>query len=293
MTHGAGSEQTPPVITRRVSPTWVVLLVVGTITSGACSSSSKSSEPTTPPTTTAPPVATLTNESTVSPIYGQGLARVADGWIFSGTRWLAHTDDALKQTAINEHAIPDEWMAKGYDHVGDIDVIGDVLYAPYEQPNYELGRQATAIYDATTLRFVSAVEVKQLENSFVTVDPETMIAYSMVRFGGDALLRYDVDKDWAPLAPQRMSRLVDKVQGADIADGAAWLSTDDTDKGLYRVDLVTGHVDTLGSLGYPTGEGEGIDATPLPTGLLHALIIAPTLVPIYLHHYKVEPKATS
>ena len=226
----------------------------------------------------------------MSPIYTQGLARVANGWIFSGTRWLARTDDSLRQTSINEHAIPPAWMAQGYDHIGDIDVVGNILYAPYEQPDYALGHQATATYDATTLRFISAVVLKQHQNSFVTVDPATMTAYSMDEFGGAALLRYDVKHAWAPLPPLKMSRFVDRVQGADVADGAVWLSTDDAMKGLYRVDLATGHVDALGSQGYLTGEGEGIDATALPSGLLHALIVAPGLVPIYLHDYRVGPK---
>jgi hypothetical protein len=277
----------------------VAALALGlAVLAAACSSSSRSTTTitttittTTTTTTTAPPVATLTKESPVIRIYGQGLARVNNGWIFSGTLWLAHTNDALRQTSINSHAIPAAWMARGYVHIGDIDVIGHVLYAPYEEPNYALGHQATAIYDATTLRFVSAVVLKQHQNSFVTVDPKTMIAYSMDEFGGAALLRYDVKHAWTPLAPLKMSRFVDKVQGADIADGAAWLSTDDATKGLYRVDLATGHVDSLGSQGYLKGEGEGIDATPLPSGLLHALIVAPgaVLPPVYLHDYRIGP----
>jgi hypothetical protein len=275
----------------------MTVVVAAVLVAAAACTSSSSSSPTTPttpttgtPTTpTARPTATLTKESEVSPIYTQGLARVSGGWIFSGTKWLARTDDALHQTQINEHAIPAEWMARGYNHIGDIDVVGSVVYAPYEQPDYPLGHQATAVYDAATLRFVSAVVVKQHENSFVTVDPRTMIAYSMDNFGGHALLRYDVAKAWKPLPPLGMSRFVDRVQGADIAAGAAWLSTDDATKGIYRVDLATGRVDTLGSLGYPKGEGEGIDATPLPSGLLHALIVAPGLVPIYLHDYRVDP----
>jgi hypothetical protein len=274
------------------------LVALSALAVGACSSSAHSPRPLAhvplgPTTTTpAPPVATLTKESAVSPIYGQGLARVTDGWIFSGTRWLAHTDDALHQTAINGHAITAAWLAKGYNHVGDIDVVGDVLYAPYEQPNYELGHQATATYDATTLKFISAVVLKQHQNSFVTVDPTSMIAYSMDEFGGRALLRYDVKHAWKPLAPLPMSKFVDRVQGADIANGAAWLSTDDRTKGLYRVDLHTGRVDSLGSLGYLKGEGEGIDATPLPSGLLHALIVPPALAPVYLHDYRVGPRST-
>ena len=89
----------------------------------------------------------------MSPVYGQGLARFNGGWVFSGTRWLAHTDAALHQTSINEHAITPEWLAKGYDHVGDIDIVGDVLYAPYEQADYDRGTQAVATYDAATMQF--------------------------------------------------------------------------------------------------------------------------------------------
>jgi hypothetical protein len=267
-------------------------LTIGVALLAACSSSGKS-EPsiaytgaaTTAPT--APPVARLTHRSEISPIYSQGLARDGSGWVFSGTRWLARTDGALHQTAINAHAIPAEWLARGYDHIGDIDVVGTVLYAPYEEPNYALGHQATATYDARTLQFESAVVLPQHQNSFVTVDPRTMIAYSMDEFGGAALLRYDVAHGWKRLAPLEMSRFVDKVQGADVARGAVWLSTDDARKELYRVDLKTGRVDALASQGFLKGEGEGIDATPLPTGLLHALVVPPTLAPVYLQDFRV------
>jgi hypothetical protein len=238
-------------------------------------------------TTTAPAVAHLTARTAVSPIYSQGLARFGSGWVFSGTRWLARTDATLHQTSINQHAIPAAWMAKGYVHIGDIDIVGNVLYAPYEEPNYSLGHQATAMYDATTLRFESAVVLPQHQNSFVTLDPRTMIAYSMDEFGGAALLRYDVAHGWKQLAPLKMSHFVDKVQGADVAQGAVWLSTDDARKELYRVDLVTGRVDALASQGFLTGEGEGIDATLLRSGLLHALVVPHTLAPIYLQDFRV------
>jgi hypothetical protein len=268
----------------------VAIVLSGALAVGACSSTSSSSTATTraaATTTTVPPVATLTRTRDVSPLYSQGLASVPGGWIFSGTDWLARTDGALRQTLINTRAIPPAWTARGYDHIGDIDMIGNIVYAPFEEPNYNLGHQATAMYNATTLRFISAIVLKQHQNSFVTVDPKTMIAYSMDEFGGAALLRYDVKHAWKPLTPLKMSRFVDKVQGADVADGAVWLSTDDATKSLYRVDLATGRVDPLVSQGYPKGEGEGIDATLLPTGLLHALIIAGVVAPVYLHDYRV------
>jgi hypothetical protein len=268
-----------------------ILVVATALLVGACSSSTPSSNgppPTEATTTTSvPPVARMTRRSPVSPIYSQGLARFASGWVFSGTGWLARTDDAFHQTSFNSHAIPPAWVAQGYVHIGDVDIVGDVLYAPYEEPNYALGHQATATYDARTLRFESAVVLPQHQNSFVTVDSKTMIAYSMDEFGGGALLRYDVAHGWKRLAPLKMSRFVDKVQGADIADGAVWLSTDDARNELYRVDLRSGHVDALASAGFLKGEGEGIDATSLSTGLLHALVIPSTLAPIYVQDFRV------
>jgi hypothetical protein len=263
-------------------------LLASAIAVGACSSTASTTAATT--TTAPPPIATLTQTRDVSPLYSQGVARAANGWIFSGTNWLARTDDALHQTLIKTRVIPKAWTARGYDHIGDIDLIGNIVYAPFEEPDYTLGHQATAMYDATTFRFISAVVLNQHQNSFVAVDPKTMLAYSMDEFGGAALLRYDTKHAWKPLAPLKMSRFVDKVQGADVAGGAVWLSTDDSIKGLYRVDLASGHVDTLVSQGVPKGEGEGIDATPTSTGLLHALIVDPRLAPVYLHDYRVGPR---
>ena len=112
----------------------------------------------------------------------------------------------------------------------------------------------------------------------------------MDEFGGHALLRYDVRHDWRPLAPLPMSMTVDRVQGADLSRGAAWLSTDDTIDGVYRVDLRTGAVQPLGSIGHVDGEGEGIDATPTSNGDLHVLSADVNVVPMRLIDLKVTRK---
>ena len=106
-------------------------------------------------------------------------------------------------------AIPSKWKARGYDHIGDIDVVDNVVYAPLEQPDYTIGKQAMLTYDATTLAYRGGVEIAQHENSFVTVDRSTHIAYSMDRFGGRALTRYDTTRRWRPLTPLAMRRHVD------------------------------------------------------------------------------------
>ncbi len=239
-------------------------------------------------TAAAAPHARLTNEAQLEPVYGQGIARVKDGWVLSGTRVLARVDDRLQDTNRVTDAIPPEWAGRGYDHIGDIDVTGRYVYAPFEQPEYERGEQAMARYNAATLAFVDAVTVPQHEASFVTVDPKTMIAYTMDRFGGDALLRYDVRKSWKPLSPLHMSKFVDRVQGGDVAAGAVWLSTDDDNNGLYRVALSSGRVEALGNAGHVDGEGEGIDATRFRGDRLHVLTVDVKFTPVWLGNLRVS-----
>jgi len=258
---------------------------------GACAGSSSTSAGSGDVTTTTVPAiwtGRITNEVEVGGLYRQGLAKVPGGWVFSFNDGLYRTDEQYLQSVVMQPAIPDAWKAKGYDHLGDIDVVDGVLYAPLEQPDYEQGHQAVLLYDAETLAYRSGFEVVQHHNSFVTVDAGSGIAYSMDRFGGDALLRYDTADSWKPLDPVPMSQFVDKVQGGDVADGVIWLSTDDVVKGVYRVDLATGAVQQVGSLGHLDGEGEGIDATLLPSGLLHALSIDAKVVPVRLIDLQVS-----
>jgi hypothetical protein len=240
--------------------------------------------------TTTPHVyrATVESEVEVDSAYRQGVARVDGGWLFSFNDGLFLTDDALQQTAKALPAIPPEWKQRGFDHIGDVDVVDGVVYVPLEQPDYKVGSQAMLLYDAKTLAYRSGRRVAQHHNSFVTVDPATGVAYSMDEFGGQALLRYDTRDGWKALPPLPMSRAVDRVQGGDARDGAVWLSTDDETDGVYRVDLRTGDVQALGSVGHVDGEGEGIDATPTPEGDLHVLSMDVKIVPARLVNLSVR-----
>ena len=138
-----------------------------------------------------------------------------------------------------------------------------------------------------SLRFVDAVVLPQHQNSFVTVDPATMTAYSMDEFDGNALLRYDVARGWKPLPPLRMSETLHHTQGADVGHGAIWISTDDAHHGVYRVDMTTGRVTEVGRMGHPGGEGEGLDTTDLASGFLHVLCVDSTLVPVWFEQFRV------
>jgi hypothetical protein len=236
------------------------------------------------------PGATLTRERRVDNAYRQGLARFGSGWIFSGTNGLWRTSDDLHVEKSNLSPIPADLRARGYNHIGDVDVAGAYLYVPLEQPDYARDEQVTARFDATTLEFVDAVTLPQHENSFVAVDAHSGTAYSMDRLGGDTLLRYDLGGlRWRPLPPLHLDRRVENVRGTDLGEGFAYLSTSDPRNTLYRVDLGSGKVVDLGSAGHVGGEGEGIDFTPLPSGRLHTLTVGADKVSVFLSDFSVAP----
>ena len=243
------------------------------------------------------PSATFSSSESLAATYDQGLAHSPDGWVVSGEHTLARLDERLEPQRQVDDAIPPVWVRRGFDHIGDVDVSGTTLYVPFEQPDYDKGRQAMARYDARTLKFRDATIVDQHENSFVAVDGSTGIAYSMDRFGGDALLRYDVRAGWRRLTSLHLDRALERVQGAAVARGAVWLMTDDDHHGMYRVDLQTGSVADLGSAPPAAGEGEGIDAADIPAGNLHATVVNGNRDAVTLDHFRTSgegaPEGTS
>ncbi len=275
----------------------VVVLALGAV---GCSSSDgdagdggaagESAEVEVTTSTTAPLVtATSTGEQTINPGYRQGVASLPDGgWIFSGTTVLARTDEALGQQVADTTAVPDQFLPDGYNHVGDVDVTDGVLYVPLEQPDYQRDEQVMACFDPETLTYQDSQTVAQRHNSFIAVEGD--LAYSMKGFSGDQILVYRVGESctFEPLEPLQMSVRLDRVQGADVAEGALWLATDDAERALYRVDLDTGTVAPIGAMSdvADEGEGEGIDATSRPRGLLHVVNIVDTL-DVRLEHFEV------
>ncbi|MFL6239758.1 MAG: hypothetical protein ACJ735_09765 [Actinomycetes bacterium] len=237
---------------------------------------------------------TLKSEQQISLLNNQGVARVADGWILSGTDKplvatdnLMRTDDDLDVVVRKLGVIPPGLRAQHFDHIGDIDVVSGVIYAPLEQSNYDKDRQVTAMYDARTLAFQGSVVLRQHENSFVTVDTVTMTAYSMDHFDGNTLLRYDIRHKWRPLAPLVLSETLQHTQGADIWNGVLWMSTSDPRNDIYRINLVTGRVDLVGTHGHPGGEGEGMDATPVASAQIHTLITDPNMQHVWFENFAV------
>jgi hypothetical protein len=255
-------------------------------------STSTSTTTTSTTTTTTRPVtwvAEHSRETAVAGRYRQGIARDGDTYLFTTDNAIFRTGAGFVETQSVLPALPDDLAAQGYNHIGDGDVADGVLWVPVEKEDKTSGQQLTAQFDAKTLAYIGSVTVAQHHNSFVTVDDDGVV-WSTDQFDDDTLLRYRVEGTTVqPLEPLVMSRKLVHIQGADVADGAIWISTDDDHNGIYRVDMKTGEVTDLGSIGHsPDGEGEGIDATDLPSGLLHVLVADEHTVPMYVEDFRVH-----
>lgn len=238
--------------------------------------------------------AVVSSSDAVDVFYSQGIARVPGGWIFSASGGLWRTDDAFAQVAENMVPLPDALTPSGFNHIGDIDLAQGVLYASVEQSDFARGEQAVVLFDPQTLKYKSHVILKQHEASFLAIDEATMTAYLTDRYSDDTLLRYDVAAGWKALPSLQMSQQAVHIQGADFAQGALWLSCDDDAQSIYRVDLQSGAVLRVGTVnrqdkvGNFRPEVEGIDATPLPSGLLHVLTGEPLKATSWVDHFAVK-----
>ena len=194
----------------------------------------------------------LTSERAISYAFNQGIVHVPGGWVLSGTNpqhvdtdLLVRTDEDFNVLAEARPAIPERLRAQGYDHIGDIDVVGAVVYAPLQQPDGAKDTQMDARYDVATLAYLGALKVRQHQNNFLAIDPTTMTVYSMDTFSGDSLSRYDLAHRWHALPPLRLSEDLRDAQGASISGDTIWISTSDLHNDCYRVNLSDGSVELM------------------------------------------------
>lgn len=232
----------------------------------------------------------------VSMWYSQGIAKIEGGWVFSHAGGLFRTDDAFVEQLKHPLPLPAALTELNFIHIGDLDAWGDTIWAGLEQTDYSKNQQAVAWFDSKTLTVQGYQLLAQHQCSWLSVDPAAALAYTMDQFSDDAVLIYDAKTpgQWQLKTTLKLDRKVDKVQGGDVAQGALWLSTDDAEHGLYRVDLASGATVRLGSLGHLNGkalaipEGEGIDATLLNGALLHTLTGEPLKMTSWVDHFVVK-----
>src|SRR5205814_1728766 len=80
----------------------------------------------------------------------QGVATDGQSWFFSWRLGLERTDSSFNSNKTNSLAIPLALALAGSNHIGDIDVDGNTLWAPVEDGN-AYKKPYLVEYDATSL----------------------------------------------------------------------------------------------------------------------------------------------
>ncbi len=233
----------------------------------------------------------------------QGVTSDGAGWIFSWLGGLDRTNDSYADQAVagwpadiavNHPLDPGTHLFN--THFGDIDYYGGKIYAPYEDGNEgpfndpEYQHPYIATYDAKSLLYTGEhyelpLDLHAAGVPWVAINAKKQLAYTAewdmphdrinvfdltFHFKRFVTLHYAAD-----LGPDfHLSR----IQGAKVYKGALYASRDDHEKTIFKIDLDTGNVTKLFSIGpvpdatHPV-ELEGIAIRPTKDGLMHVLTV--------------------
>lgn len=192
----------------------------------------------------------------------QGIATDGESWFFSAKNHLERTTFDFEVTAENVQPIPAALFKQGANHIGDIDVHDGRLFAPIEDgPDYLYPTIVT--FDAATLEPTGAsypLPTDKLTKGvpWVAVDGPRRRVYAAEWEPTDRLFRFDLDRDLAFVDALPLSPPIARVQGAKVFGGALYASSDDEQKTIYKIDLDTGIVMPLRTLGTVGSEAEGL-----------------------------------
>ena len=229
----------------------------------------------------------------------QGITTDGRGWYFSWQGGLERTTDNYVETAAVPLAIPPALVAQGSDHIGDIDYYKGKLIVPIDDSKSHYTNPYLAIYDATTLLPISYHKINmELPDaaSWVAVDPKRGLAMTSRWDKPTQINLFDINDQMRHVGGIPLQQPLSRIQGAKLLDGSLIAAVDDAAKSVYRIDLTTGAVTKLFSLGL-AGELEGIAVRPTPDGaLVHVLLIEgglrdPQNSRISLHHWARTERA--
>ncbi len=210
---------------------------------------------------------------------GQGLDESGDYYYTSGSLaaikvcCLGIIDKATGEIVKeNLDALPQEFKDKTYDHIGDISIQGDIIYAPVE--NEGETDPLVLLYDAETLEYTGtyyAVDWEFLKDGIPWCATDENYLYTSQFSDAERIVVYNLS-DMSFSHTVELSETMQRVQAGDVVDGKAYLNCDpkDTNKTVYEVDLATGNVTLLcdrNTTGYDT-ETEGLCAEKDENGQL-------------------------
>jgi hypothetical protein len=210
----------------------------------------------------------------------QGMTTDGSSDYFSWQFGLEKTDlnynEQLRNSSISlstgqvTSGIPASLSAQGYDHIGDIDTAGGIIYASLDnsqtKPN-SYSQPAIALYDANTLQYTGTSYTLNPPDgthdiaSWVAVDASAGLAYGMAYDGATEMAVYNLS-DFSFVKYVQLSQTLDSVQGGKLFDGWMYMSSNDSTRSVYRTNVVTGEVQDLFTVKQPYDqEVEGLSVT--------------------------------
>lgn len=181
----------------------------------------------------------------------QGIATDGRRMYFSWNVGLQSTDLGFGQVFAENlfQAIPSDLSDLGLNHIGDIDYHDGVLYAPIEDGNTEM-RPHIVEYDPGSLEPTGTrhlLDRTVLPNGvpWVAIDGPKRLAYTANWSNTDALNIHRLS-DFSVIRRVRLSRTLERIQGAEIHRGLLYASRDNgTAKSIEAIDPTTGEVTTV------------------------------------------------
>lgn len=236
----------------------------------------------------------------------QGVTHDDTGWIFSWQGGMERTTPDYTTQALATWPYDDVYQPSvnldgtnhfGGTHIGDVDTIDGLIYAPLEDGEFDVGvatlndpeyqQSFIELYDAKTLlytgvRYPVPHELSRDGVPWIAIDKTKREAYTGEwNMPTDTLNVFDLQMNL-----KRKLRLrypdsfgvgfhLSRIQGGEISGGAMYVARDDAQHTIYKIDLATGRVARLFTMEWPEpSELEGIAVYPTPDGaLLHALLI--------------------
>jgi hypothetical protein len=200
----------------------------------------------------------------------QGVATDGRSWFFSARNHLQRTTFAFEVQAENESPIPQALRALGGNHIGDIDVYDGLLYAPVEDGPEHL-HPTIVTYSADTLEptgdvYPISTDLLTKGVPWVAVDGPRRRVYTAEWDPTLHINVLDLDADLAFVKTIELSSPIGRIQGAKVFGGQMYASSDDDQKTIYKIDLDTGAVLTLFTLGTTGSEVEGLALLSSPGG---------------------------
>lgn len=245
----------------------------------------------------------------------QGVAYNGNEWLFSWQYGLERTDAAfnsLQRTgsftppATIDTGIPQVLASQGFDHIGDIDVHDGILYASLDSEAGDYQNGHVALFNAGDLSYTGRLyplngapsNLHDDVASWVAVDGAAGLGYGKEWRNGNTINVYNLS-DWSFSHTITMDQSIRNIQGGKVFNGSLYLSSHNSEKSVYRMDLASGHVEELFQLPRQPAafnETEGIALRALPGGgaeMLVEMIVQPdndqAASQLKIFHYTLAP----